>query len=139
MLIAQLPQAAQEVVRDDTDAALHLHGLDHDRSRLGHDSLGDRVEVVARELIEALDLRSEALEVLGVAAGGERRQGTAVEGALEGDDAEPLGLTIGCVILARDLDRALAGFGAGVAEEDTIGERPLDESLSEPLLILRSP
>ena len=39
-------------------------------------------------------LRAEALEVLLLAAGGDRRQRAAVEGALEGDDAEALGLAL---------------------------------------------
>ena len=57
---------------------------------------GDRVahlvQVAERHLVEAVDRRPEALEVLGVAGGGDGRQGAAVEGALEGDHAVALGL-----------------------------------------------
>jgi hypothetical protein len=40
------------------------------------------------------------------------------------------------MIFAGDLDGALAGFGAGIAEEHAVGERELDQPLSETLLVL---
>ena len=48
-------------------------------------------------------------------AGGERRQRAAVERALEGDDAEALGLAVHDMVLARRLDRAFDRLGAGIA------------------------
>ena len=67
-------------------------------------------------------------------AGGDGRQRAAVEGALEGDDAAALGLAGDELIAARDLDRAFAGLGAGIAEEHLVGERRRDQPLGEPLL-----
>jgi hypothetical protein len=46
------------------------------------------------DLVEALDLRAEALEILLLAAGGDGGERAAVEGALEGDDAEALGVAL---------------------------------------------
>ena len=51
-----------------------------------------RLVIAERDLVEALDLRAEAFEVLLLAAGRDRRERAAVEGALEGEDAEALGL-----------------------------------------------
>ncbi len=47
----------------------------------------DGLEIAEWNLIEAFDRRAEAVEIFLLAAGGERRQRAAVEGAFEGDDA----------------------------------------------------
>ena len=91
--------------------------------------------VAERHLVEALDLRAEALEVLLLAAGGDGRQRAAVEGALEGDDAEALGLAVRRMVLARHLDRALDRLGARIGEEHVVGEgrrRPAAAASSSP-------
>ena len=43
-----------------------------------------------------------------------------MERALEGDETIALGMALGGVIVARDLDRALHRFGAGMTEEHEI-------------------
>ena len=50
----------------------------------------DRLEIAERHLVEAFERRPEAFEIFRIAAGRERRQRAAVEGALEGDDAVAL-------------------------------------------------
>ena len=56
-----------------------------------------------------------------------------MEGALEGDHAEALGLAGGELVAARHLDRALHRLGAGVGEEHGVGEGRVDEPLGQPL------
>ncbi len=53
-----------------------------------------RLVIAERHLVEALDLGAEAFEIFLLAAGRDGRQRAAVEGALEGDDAEALGLAV---------------------------------------------
>ena len=67
----------------------------------------ERLEVAERHLVEAFDLGAEAFEVFLLAAGRDGRQRAAVEGALEGDDAEALGMAARRLVLARHLDRGL--------------------------------
>ena len=47
-----------------------------------------RLDIAERHLIEAGRLGAEAFEIFLLAAGGDRRQRAAVEGAFEGDDVE---------------------------------------------------
>ena len=70
--------------------------------------------------------------------GGERRQRAAVERAFEGDDAIALGMALGGVIFARDLDRAFHRLGAGIGEEHEVGEALLAQPRREPLAVRAS-
>ena len=92
--------------------------------------------IAERHVIEALDRRAEALQVLGVAAGRDGRQRTAVKSAAEGDDAPALRIAGDIVIATRRLDRGFARLGAGIAEEHLVGERHADEPLGQALLPL---
>jgi len=58
-----------------------------------------------------------------------------VEGAVEGDDAVALGMALGGVMLARDLDRAFHRLGAGIGEEDEIGEALFAQPRRQPLAV----
>ena len=75
-----------------------------------------------RHLVEAVHRRAKAFEIFGGAGGSQRRQRAAVEGAFEGDDAIALGMALGGVIFARDLDGAFHRLGAGIAEEHEVGK-----------------
>ena len=60
-------------------AALALHRLDQDAGGLGRDRALDRLDVAERHLVEAVHGRAEAVEMLLVLGGRERRQRPAVE------------------------------------------------------------
>ena len=101
MLVAELAQRAQERRLDGAHAALAHHRLDHDRRRLAADGALDGIEIAEWNLIEAFDRRAETLKIFLLAAGGERRQRPAVEGAFKGDDAIALRRAIRGLIFAR--------------------------------------
>ena len=129
-----LRRPLQELVRADAHAALALHRLDHDGRRLRADGFLRGLEVAEGHQIEAGGRLAEAFQVFLVAGGGDGGQRAAVERALEGDDAPPLGMAVGEVVAPRQLDGALAGFGAGVGEEHLVGEGRLAQPLGEALL-----
>ena len=94
----------------------------------------DGADIAGGDMVEAFDRRAEALEVLGLPAGGDGGKRPAVEGALEGDEAVALGRSLAEMIAARDLHRAFDRLGAGIGEEHVVGEGLLAEPRSEPLL-----
>ncbi len=55
--------------------------------------------------------------------------------AWKADDLVPLGLAVHVLILADQLDAALDGLRAGVAEEHRVGERVLDQPLGQLLAV----
>ena len=115
----------------------HAHAaLTHDR--LDQDGGGLRPDCALRgrkigewHLVEAINHRSEPVEIFLLAPGRERRQCPAVEGALIGDDAVALGLAVRRLILSRHLDRAFHRLGARIGEEHEIGEARLAEPRRE--------
>ena len=112
MPVADLAQAPQERRRYDPHPALALDRLDQDRSGLGPDRGLDRLEIGDRDLVEAIDLGAEAVEVLGLSAGGDRRERPAMERAFEGERAVALGMAADRLAPARHLDRRLVRLGA---------------------------
>ena len=133
MLIAEVAQPAQETRRRQTHAALPLNWLDQYARRLRPDERLYRLQIAPGGLIEALNLRTEALDVFRIAArrdGGERAP---VEGALEGDQMELFRMTARRVILARGLDRTFQRLGSGVGEEHIVGEGLFNQALRQPL------
>ncbi|CDX50950.1 hypothetical protein MPL3365_130224 [Mesorhizobium plurifarium] len=134
VLVAQLAQPLQGLRRHRADAALALHRLDQDCRGLRRDRLFGRVDVVECDLVEALDLRAEAFEIFVLAAGGDRRERAAVEGALESDDAETLRVTLDELVAPGRLDGAFQRLGARIGEEHLVGESRLDQPLAQPAL-----
>ncbi len=134
VLVTQRTQAAQKLGRRLAHAAFALDGLDHDGSRLGADGVSYGLEVAEGKVVEAVDLRAEAFEILLIAGGGERRQRAAVEGALECNDAPALRRARHIVIAARSLDGAFAGLGARIAEEHAVGKSRCNKALSQRFL-----
>ena len=65
----------------------------------------------------------------------QRPQRAAVKRAFEGDETVALGLSLGGVIAARDLDGAFHRFGAGIAEEHQIRKTLLAEPRGKPVAI----
>ena len=131
VLVAKFAQRPQERGLDHAHAALAHDRLDHDRRGLGADGALHRVEIGERHLIEAVDRRAETFEIFLLPGGGERRQRAAVEGALESDDPVAFRKAVGEVVFARHLDRAFHRLGAGIAEEDEVGEACFAQPLGQ--------
>src|ERR1700677_3292024 len=128
MPIADLAQTAQERGRDNAHPALALDRLDHDHARLRPDRRLDRLEVGQRNLVEAVDLGAEAVEIFGLAPGGDHGERPAMERAFESEGAVALGVAVNRMAPARHLDRRLVGLGAGIGEENEVGEGRIDEA-----------
>ena len=133
MLVAERAQADEKRARDDAHAAFALNGLDQYAGGVRADQRAHRVEIAEGRLIEAVDRRAEAVEIFGIAAGGDGRQRAAVEGALECDQPIALGAPARRMIFARRLDRAFDRLGARIGEEGEIGEGRLRQPFGEPL------
>ena len=136
VFVAHRAQIAQELHVGGTHAALALHRFDDDAAGARPDGVAHRVHVVERDMVETFHHRAEAFQVVGIAGGGERGQGAAVERALKADDPEALRLAGVRHGAAHHLDHALVRLGARVAEEHAVGERRVDQPLSQ-LLGLR--
>src|SRR5687768_8234230 len=130
-LVAELPEIAELGGRERPHAALALDRLNEDGGSLRTDRRLQRRTVAERHLIEALDLRSEAFEVLRLAPCRDRRQRAAVEGALERDDAEALRRAVHIMVAPRRLDRAFDRFDARIGEEDPIREGGAEKPAAE--------
>ena len=121
VVVAQATQSALIADVGDMDTAFALHDLKHH----GDDILvvlGDRayrLEVVVRHAHESRDERFEAGLRLTIAGGRQGRHGAPVEGLLHDDDRRIVD-TLLMPIEARQLDRRLVGFAAGVAEKDFV-------------------
>ena len=123
------PQAFQIPVGSRPDAAFALHRFDQDAGRLRPDGGPHLVEIAEGDAVETLDDGAEALQMLFLAAGGQRRQGAAMKGAFGDDDAVALGMAGLVVILAHQLDDAFHRLGARIAKEDGVGKAVCDEPL----------
>jgi len=130
---AQRAQARHEFGRGGDDAAFALHGLAQDGDGGGGERGLDRVEVVELGVGEAGHEGFEALLVLRLAGGGHGGERPAVERVLHGDDLVP---AVHGAPLAGELEEALVGFGAGVAEEDLAAEGESGNLLGQPGLEL---
>ena len=128
MPVAEFAQAAQALRRHRADAALALQRFDQDARGLRADRRLQRLVVAEGHLVETLDLRTEALDVFLLATRGDRREGAAMEGALEGDQPIALGMAVMGMVLAHRLDAALDRLGARIAEEDRVSEAVLGEA-----------
>ena len=92
------------------------------------------VHVAERQAAIAGQGRAEALDIGRIAGRVDGGVAAPVEGALEADDVDPLGLAVGPVMLARHLQGALHRLGPGVGEEDHVGEGGLAQAPGQPLL-----
>ena len=125
-LIAPLPHLSQVAGRRRDDSDLAHHRLEQHRDGLVRGGGLDGGGIVVRDVDEAVRQRPERVGVFVLPAGGDRRKRSAVKRPGGGDDLERATSVPGAP-LARQLDRRLVGFGAGVAEEDARGKRQLDE------------
>jgi hypothetical protein len=79
-------------------------------------------DVVEGNLVESVDLRPKTFEIFRLPARRDRRERAAMEGALEGDGAETLGVAVDELIAAGGLDCPLDRLGARIGEEHLVGE-----------------
>ena len=86
-------------------------------------------------MLETLERRAEALDIVRVAGRRDGAQGTAVERAGEGDDLVALDLAFSPEVMPGRLDGAFERLGARIGEEDAVGKGVFDEPLAEPLAI----
>ncbi len=133
VLVAQRAQALHEFLRRDANAALALNRLDQEACGIRPDRRLGRFQIVELHVLEARQQRQEALVHLLLAGRADRRQGPAVEGLVEGDDLEPVGVAPILVIGARRLDRAFDRLGPRVGEEHRVGEGEVDQPLRQVL------
>ncbi len=116
-------------------SALAHDRLDQDGRGGRTDGAPGRFEVAERHLVEALDHGAETVQVFLLAAGRQRRQGPAVEGALVGDDAVALRPAARRLVLARHLDGAFHGLGAGIGEKHHVRETGGAQAGGQPLAL----
>ena len=121
----------EELLRQRTNAAFALDGFDEN----GADFIGEFGAQIG-DVVEADELNAgndgaEWLAILGLVGRGHGAEGAAVEALLEGKKlradvrafaAQQAGIG------ARQLERALPGFGAGVGEEDAVEAGALGEA-----------
>ena len=135
VLVAERAELAQELAGDEADAALALDRLDHDRRGLGPDRRLDRLEVAERHLVEALGGGPKPSRYFGLPVAASVASVRPWKAPGEGDDARALGMAADELIAPRRLDGALDRFGAGIAEEDLVGEGLAHELGGERLLL----
>ena len=121
-LVAKLAQAAQAMVWHRPGTALPLHRLDQDRRRGRTDCCFQRLMVTKGQMDKARQTRAKTVQIGRIATGIDRRIGPAVKGPFEGDDVDPLRLTLGRVIFAGQLQCRLDSFRPGIGKEHHIGK-----------------
>src|SRR5690606_26369760 len=95
------------------------------------------VHVTEWHLVKTGISGQEAFAVNRVGAGRDWRQGAAMEGLAEGDDAYALAITARVMVASHDLEAGFHSLGAGVAEEDAVGEGQVHQPAGQ-LLGLRN-
>ena len=127
VLVGELAQAAQEFLARRADAAFALDRLDQEPGRmLVHRGLRG-LEIVELDDVEARQQRCEAVAQLLLVGRADRAERAAVEGAAERDQLMLFRAPVMMVVTPRGLDRAFHRLGAGIGEEDGVGEGQLGE------------
>ena len=134
VLVAQGAQASQKDRARHANAALALNRLNQYARRFRPDGGFNCGQIAEGHLIEPVHLGAEAVYIFGVAARRDGGQRASVERAFKRNEAKALGMAAGGVVFTRSLDRAFQSLGAGIGEEDIIGEgrarQPLSQRLS---------
>ena len=135
MLVAKCAQAGQVAGRGHAYAGLALDGLDqHGGDVAGSAGNGrDGVEVAERRPNETPDERFESRLRFAAARGRERGHRAAVEAVFHDDDTGAR-LAPGVAVQPGDLQCALDGLGAGIAEEHPLHAREAGDPAGEFLL-----
>ena len=85
LLVGKRTEILQEAPRDLTHAAFAHDRLDQNSGGLSPIAASTAIDVAGRDLVEAVDRGAEALEMLGLTAGGDGGKRPAMKRALEGD------------------------------------------------------
>src|SRR5687767_6171124 len=117
VLVAERAQPTHEVAGHRSHAAFALYRLNQNAAGLRCHELLDGSKIARCGVLEALQRRAEALEVVPVPRGCDSPERAAVEGARERDDLVAVLLAPGPEVVASGLDRALDGLCAGVGKE----------------------
>ena len=112
----------------DADPAFALNWFDQDCAGLRADRGIRRLDIAEGNCVEALDLRTEALEIFGIASRSDCRERASVKSPRESDDAELFRMAARRLIFARRLDRPFDCFRSGIGEKHEVGETDLDEA-----------
>ncbi len=130
-LVAELAQSGQIAVVGHVDPAFALDRLDEDGGGPAVDRALESLEVIEVDVLEAPGQRLEAVVVLLLRRGRDRRQGPAVKATPHADDVAAIARSVLLGPLTGELDRRLVGLGARVREEHAVGEGMLAEELGE--------
>ena len=131
--VAELAQVPKLLGCELAHAALALHRFEQDAGGLIADRRLDRSEIAERHLVEAVDLRAKSFEIFRLAAGGDRRERTAMEGALEGNHAVAVARATRIMIAPGHFEGAFQRLDPGIGEEHRIGEGRLGQPRRQPL------
>lgn len=134
VFVAELAGLLVETAADGIDAALALDAFDKDAASA---FVKDLFEFFVVAAVDEADAGHEGLEVgavLGLSGEGEGADGAAVEGIVEGDDLEFIGRDGAAMGLAH-LESAFGGFGARVAEKNTLHAGCFGDLLGEGALV----
>ena len=129
VLRAELAYAGQVSARRHHDACLALHRLEQDRAGLVGEGGSELLSIAEVEKAETFRQRAESLLVLVLAGCGEGAEGAAVEGVVEAENLDSLGVAVHNVEMAGELDHRLVRFGAAVAEEGSLERAGLRSQL----------
>ena len=126
MLVAERADFLQVAVIRCMDTALALDGLEHDRTGLVAHGFLKLIDIVVVDIGEAARHGAEALLVVRLARGRERRVGAAVETHAGRDNLNFLRILRRCPF-AGNLDCAFIRLSTGVAEKSLAQPRKLHE------------
>ena len=121
--------------RHGVNAAFALNGFDKYRRRLVRNGPFHRLQIPKRNLVEAIDQRTEPGKVLLLAAGGELCQRPSVKRALYRDDPPPPRVAFLVMESTNGLEAGFHGLGTRIAEEHGVREGIRRQLRSYPFLL----
>jgi len=131
VLIADFAQALEEFGRRRPDAAFALNRFNEKPRSMIVDERARGVEIVERRIGETGQQRFEPDAHFVLIGRANRAERAAMKCVVKGDQLLALGVTVGEMITARGLDRALDRFGTRIGEEHCVGKTVVDQPLRE--------
>jgi len=135
-LVGDPTKGRKKIDIDMANATFTLNGLDQDGGRrfVDHPIEGHKITGWYRR--KAWQFRLETFQMFRIGASGNRCHGTAMKGAIEGDDFVTLGLAALMLKTPRHLDRTFQCFGSGIAAKNAVGKGMLHQAIGQLLLRL---